>query len=161
MSKPKSIKCWHCKKAIKDLNNIVKIQVGRKELREELAHYECRKVFLERKEFYEWLKKKLDMPIASPYLRSSIEELNKNYSWEVIKRTIDKNIDDINNGMIKGIPYIVAILKNNCHKYHLEIEKEKEFLYQSAEDIYISNINKLQLKRKEEEYIDQTIGWDD
>jgi len=151
-------RCHYCKELL-DINNdnIITFEMGKKTIKEVEAHDYCRQPVINRKEFYDWLLKILDVPSVDKYTVMSLDSLQKSgYNWDVIKHAVRTKLKTIQDNFSKGMAYMCGIIRNQCPISYKEYKKEEELKqYQECfkkqvEDSKYNKVKIINITKKEE-----------
>lgn len=120
----KQYKCYFCKELIneKELYEYIDEKGNKKR-----SHNECYRNYIDRKEFYSYLYKILDIPSIDARTVFMIDNNRKNgYNYSVMLHALKIKQDAIVSNFSKGWGYTLAILKNQLPFSYRELEKERK-----------------------------------
>jgi transposase-like protein len=149
----KTKKCHFCK-AEREIDKLEKVEVGDKTKLQKYACPECKKNYLDRKEFFSYFHEALDIPKMDRWTVMNINTIAQDYNYEVMIHALKIKEKAMLNNFEKGFPYILAILKNQLPFSHKEIKKQKErTFYEERQNVNIDigdvNFNKNKIDTKD------------
>jgi hypothetical protein len=123
----KEHRCYLCKLIDKE-ENLIKGEVGREKIQSKWVHPDCYNNYLDRKKFYIYLLEVLDIPATNKTTVLTVDALAKQYSWKILIHAL-KNKEEIIvkkfNELDNGLPYIIAIIRNQLPMSYRDIQREK------------------------------------
>ena len=109
LSKP--IKCHFCKQVIE--GEPVEVNTGVKNIVIKKAHQNCKNNYVQRKEFFEYVIKTLDiLKIQDKNFIVNVNQFAKDYGWNVVRDAFEVKEQAIKDNFKIGWRYITAILRN-------------------------------------------------
>ena len=107
----KPIKCHFCKQIIE--GEPVEVNTGVKNIVVKKAHLECKNNYIQRKEFFEYVIKTLNiLKIQDRSFIVAVNQFAKDYGWNIVRDAFEVKEQAIKDNFKIGWRYITAILRN-------------------------------------------------